>query len=171
METYDNIKDLHDRMVGGYRSKKFKAHAFAYRWNQSLCDETIGINPIRGQKRINSYVSDDELDRVIPRLDLGKDVSIRMGVRKDGQGNFGLRGDFCLLGCSISGKTLTMHYRSLELFGGLVYDQAIINYLQTYLDLSFRTVVNLCASCHSFALKGNSNEKLYARLQKIYQRY
>jgi hypothetical protein len=93
-----------------------------------------------------------------------------MGVEKTGKGNFGDRGDFCMIGMSYTKtrQTLTIHYRSLELFGGLVYDQAIILEVQKYLGLPIKRVVNMCASCHSFALKRNSNEALYNKLLPIY---
>lgn len=168
MDHYDSIREVHTEMVGGYVSKRFKHHTFSFNWNEALAREVTGINPARAEKRVASYVDDAELDRAIERVELGKDFSLRFGVEKTGSGNFGLRGDFCLLGAAYSKKVLTLHYRSLELFGGLVYDQAILLHVIDYLGLEVRKVVIMATSCHSFALKGNSNQKLFEKLGVIY---
>lgn len=168
--TYENIADVQDKLVGGYVSKSYKHLTFAYKWDHDLAKKVTAINPKRAKKRSDSYVNFEELDRIVQRKMKGKDFSVRMGVEKTGKGNFGERGDFCLIGASYT-KTkqcLTLHYRSLELFGGLVYDQAIILEIEDYLNLDIKTVVCMCASTHSFALKRNSNEALYEKLQPIY---
>lgn len=168
MEHYDSIKEVHTDMVGGYVSKRFRHHTFSFGWNKDLAARVTAINPKRADKRVQSYVDDDELARVVHRVQSGKDFSIRFGVEKTGAGNFGERGDFCLLGAAYSKKVLTLHYRSLELFGGLVYDQAILLHVINYLQIEVNRVVVMASSCHSFALKGNSNEKLFQKLQVIY---
>lgn len=168
MEHYKDISEIHRRMVGGYVSKRFKHHVFSFGWSPELASAVTSINPDRARKRVLSYVDNSELDRVKPRVDAGKDFSIRFGVAKTGTGNFGDRGDFCLLGAAYSKGVLTLHYRSLELFGGLVYDQAILNWVIAYLEIKVKTIVVMATSCHSFALRGNSNEKLYSKLQLIY---
>lgn len=170
MEHYLDISQIHKKMIGGYVSKSFKHHVFSYGWNEKLAQEITAINPKRATKRVESYVNDEELQRIVPRLKAGKDFSLRFGVQKTGAGNFGERGDFCLLGASYSKSKLTLHYRSLELFGGLVYDQAIILYLRQVLNLKIKTIIVMAASTHSFALKGNSNEKLFSRLTQIYKK-
>lgn len=171
MEQYKDLIDVHERMVGGYVSRRFKHHVFSFGWDSHLASEVTSINPDRAKKRVHSYVDNGELDRVRGRVQAGKDFSIRFGVEKTGAGNFGERGDFCLLGAAYSKKTLTLHYRSLELFGGLVYDQAILNWVISYLEIEVKTVVIMATSCHSFALKGNSNQKLFEKLQVIYEAY
>ncbi len=172
MEHYKNIKEIHERMVGGYISKRFKHHVFSYGWDSHLAQLVTGISIKRGNNRIKNYVIADELERVTERVTEEKDFSLRFGVEKTGRGNFGkMRGDFCLLGASYSKKVLTLHYRSLELMGGLVYDQAILGYVIAWLGIKVKKVVCMCASCHSFALKGNSNEKLWEQLQKVYADY
>lgn len=171
MDHYKDISEIHRRMVGGYVSKRFKHHVFSFGWNPELASAVTSINPDRAKKRVLSYVDNSELDRVKPRVDAGKDFSIRFGVAKTGTGNFGDRGDFCLLGAAYSKKILTLHYRSLELFGGLVYDQAILNWVISYLEIEVRNIVVMATSCHSFALRGNSNEKLYSKLQLIYSEF
>lgn len=168
MEHYKDLSDIHSRMVGGYVSKRFKHHVFSFGWSPELASQVTSINLDRARKRVLSYVDDAELDRVKPRVAAGKDFSIRFGVSKSGTGNFGDRGDFCLLGGAYSKKVLTLHYRSLELFGGLVYDQAIIHHVIAYLGIEVKTIVVMATSCHSFALRGNSNEKLYQKLLHIY---
>jgi len=168
MILYDSIQQVHEEMIGGYISKRFKHHTFAYSWKESLARLVTGINPDRAEKRIASYVIPEEFERVAGRVAGGKDFSIRFGLEKTGKGNFGERGDFCLLGAAYSKKVLTLHYRSLELFGGLVYDQAIILHVAEQLGIEVKTVVVMATSCHSFALKGNSNQKLFEKLQVIY---
>lgn len=168
MEHYDSIKEVHTDMVGGYVSKRFRHHTFSFGWDQDLAARVTSINPKRAAKRVQSYVDDNELSRVIGRVQSGKDFSVRFGVEKTGAGNFGERGDFCLLGAAYSKKTLTLHYRSLELFGGLVYDQAILLHVINYLQVEVNRVVVMASSCHSFALRGNSNQKLFEKLEVIY---
>lgn len=168
MNHYETIKDVHSDMVGGYVSRRFKHHVFSFGWDFDLATEVTSINPDRAKKRVLSYVDNNELDRVRGRVVSGKDFSIRFGVEKTGAGNFGERGDFCLLGAAYSKKTLTLHYRSLELFGGLVYDQAILLWIISYLQIEVKTIVVMATSCHSFALKGNSNQKLFEKLEVIY---
>ena len=168
MIHYESIKELHRDMVGGYVSKRFRHHVFSFGWNPDLAKAVTSINPDRASKRIASYVDEDELQRVRSRIATGKDFSLRFGVEKTGSGNFGERGDFCLLGAAYSKKVLTLHYRSLELFGGLVYDQAILLHLISTLGVEVRTIVVMATSCHSFALKGNSNQKLFEKLEVIY---
>jgi hypothetical protein len=165
---YPTIKEVHKEMIGGYVSKRFKHHTFSFGWDFHLATEVTSINPDRAKKRVLSYVDNEELDRVRPRVLAGKDFSIRFGVEKTGAGNFGDRGDFCLLGAAYSKKVLTLHYRSLELFGGLVYDQAILLRVISYLQIEVTRVVVMASSCHSFALKGNSNQKLFEKLEVIY---
>lgn len=173
MDHYNSIIEVHEEMVGGYTSKRFKHHVFSFGWDRELAEAVTSINPKRRDKRVASYVNHSELARVYPRVENGKDFSIRMGVSKTGAGNFGERGDFCMLGASYSKKVLTLHYRSLELFGGMVYDQAIIREIEDYYEglLPIKKVVNMCASCHSFALRGNSNQKLFEKLKPIYESF
>ncbi|UOL48409.1 hypothetical protein [Pseudomonas phage Almagne] len=156
-------------MVEGYVSRRFPHHTFSYGWDADLARRVL-VNPKRAAKRVASYVDYTDLARASSRAANGKDFSIRFGVEKTGSGNFGERGDFCLLGASytVKGRTLTLHYRSLELFGGLVYDQAILLEVIGSLELDVKRIVVMCGSCHSFALKGNSNEKLYRQLLDIY---
>jgi hypothetical protein len=168
MIHYPSLREIHTDMIGGYVSKRFKHHVFSYTWQESLARAVTSINPDRANKRIASYVDDAELRRVEGRITAGKDFSLRFGVQKTGTGNFGERGDFCLLGAAYSKKVLTLHYRSLELFGGLVYDQAIILHLISHLKIEVKTIVIMATSCHSFALKGNSNQKLFEKLEVIY---
>lgn len=168
MNHYESIREIHRDMLGGYVSKRFKHATFSFGWNADLARCVTGINPKRADKRVASYVDPDELERVRGRIESGKDFSLRFGVEKTGVGNFGERGDFCLLGAAYSKKVLTLHYRSLELFGGLVYDQAILLHVIESLNIEVKTVVVMATSCHSFALKGNSNEKLFDKLQLIY---
>ena len=169
MNHYESIREVHTQMVGGYTSKRFPHHTFSFGWDADLARRVL-VNPKRATKRVASYVDYTDLARASSRATSGKDFSIRFGVEKTGSGNFGERGDFCLLGASYTtkGRTLTLHYRSLELFGGLVYDQAILLEVIEVLGIEPKRIVVMCGSCHSFALRGNSNEKLYRQLIEIY---
>lgn len=169
MIHYESIREVHTDMVGGYVSRRFPHHVFSFGWNPDLAQRVL-VNPKRAAKRVASYVNYEDVARASTRAANGKDFSLRFGVEKTGTGNFGERGDFCLLGASYTtkGKTLTLLYRSLELFGGLVYDQAILLEVIGLLGIEVKRIVVMCSSCHSFALKGNSNEKLYEKLQLIY---
>lgn len=165
---FQSVRDLHERLLGGYVSKSFRPMVFTMDWNPDDAASMTSINPKRAKKRIDSYIIPEEFERVASRIEAKKDFSIRCGREKTGSGNFGkVRGDFCLIGMSYAKKRLTLHYRSLELFGGLVYDQAIILEFVRRTNLQIREVVYLCGSSHSFALKGNSNEKLLQKLKEI----
>lgn len=169
MIHYATIREVHAELIGGYVSKAFKHHVFSFGWDEDLARRVL-VNPKRAEKRVASYVDYEDIARAATRAANGKDFSVRFGVEKTGTGNFGERGDFCLLGANYTtrGKTLTLHYRSLELIGGLVYDQAILLEVIKLLEIEVKRVVVMCGSCHSFALKGNSNEKLWEKLQLIY---
>lgn len=96
-----------------------------------------------------------------------RDASIRFGVAKPGHGYKGERGDFCLIGGVYSFGTLTLFYRSIELIGGFAYDLVLIEHICKELEIEPRFVEIWSPKAFVFALKGNSNEKLYPKLREI----
>lgn len=140
------------------------------RWSDRFSPQIRHINAERAAKRIASYVDPLELKRVRTKLDSKGAASIRFGVKKEGLGYHGERGDFCLVGGFIDGRKLTLFYRSLELIGGLAYDIVLIDALAKRLKLpagSWRSVTIHAVNANVFALKRNSNEKLFPKLQAI----
>ncbi len=106
-----------------------------------------------------------EASRIRPKS--ARDVSIRFGVSKPGHGYGKERGDFCLVSAVLVGRKITFFYRSIELIGGIAFDLVLIAELEKLLEIEF-TEVNLWAKkAFVFALKGNSNQKLYPKLREI----
>lgn len=138
------------------------------KWDPSYAVEIAKINPKRAESRWKNYVGDAELTRVWNRIQEHDDSSFRFGVAKPGRGYHEERGDFCLVGAAIDGRNLTVMYRSLELIGGLAYDLTLINRLGLYFNLNWKKLTIFAARANVFALKRNSNEKLYPKLREIF---
>jgi hypothetical protein len=136
-------------------------------WSESYAEKIRKISERRARNRIANYMLLDELERVAARLAYTDSASMRFGKEKQGRGYHGKRGDFCLLGAAIDRRHLTLFYRSLELIGGLGYDLCIIQHLAQVLGIEWKSVTIHAAHAHVFALKGNSNEKLYPKLRTI----
>jgi hypothetical protein len=98
-----------------------------------------------------------------------RDASIRFGVAKPGHGYKGERGDFCLIGGVYSFGTFTLFYRSIELIGGFGYDLVLIAHVCKELDIEPKFVEIWSPKAFVFALKGNSNEKLYPKLKEVFR--
>lgn len=147
------------------------------KWDPKYPAAIRDISLKRSDTRLQNYIDDAEMQRVYTRTLDDDDCSIRFGVKKEGHGYHGERGDFCLIGAAVaavstrrSGRSanVTFFYRSLELIGGIAYDITLMQWVANYLELSWRTVSIMSARAHVFALKGNSNEKLYPKLQKVF---
>lgn len=137
-------------------------------WNSIYAERIEHISEKRSQNRINTYLIREEITRVKNRLqDTGKDCSIRFGVEKKGKGLRGERGDFCLIAGVVEGRHLTLYYRSLELIGGFAYDLCLIKELGVRLGIDWKTVKIIALHARVFAVKGNSNQKLYPKLMKV----
>ena len=135
---------------------------FAVRWQYQRADYEFvhSISATRCAKRVKSYIIPGELERA--------KESIRFGVKKEGQGYRKERGDFCLIGASFKRGHLTAFYRKIELIGGLHYDLALFNEVEEHMgDIKTVTIMAACAAI--FALKGNSGEKLHAKLKAHYE--
>ena len=158
------------RLTPIYKSRKFVPFHVKFQWDRTLADRVYAISPKRAEKRIRSYVSPDEAIRVHDKISENKQsVSIRFGVKKEGHGISGSRGDFCLVaGVLTRKKHLTLYYRSLELLGGLHYDTTLIAFLESTLGVALQTIEIYAVEAHAFALRGNSNEALYEKLKVIY---
>lgn len=138
------------------------------KWDDEYARAVRKISAKRSGNRIVNYVDDVELERVAAKLEGTDSATIRFGVKKEGHGYHADRGDFCLLGGSINGKHLHLYYRSLELIGGLGYDLCIIEHVGDYLSIPWKSVTFHAAKANVFALKGNSNEKLYPQLLEVF---
>lgn len=170
-DFYENLQDLYQSNVPEYKSRKYKNFCGSYKWDVGMAQEVWKISPKRGRNRVTSYLIPDEIQRVKKKLSGKREASIRFGHKKTGHGIKGERGDFCLVGGRVTKTQLTLFYRSLELIGGLHYDQCIIMALEKVLGLELKTIKIFTDSAHVFALKGNSNEKLFMQLRKIYHSY
>lgn len=138
------------------------------RWNPAHAEAIAEISPRRANNRCTNYFIPKEIERVGKRLESRKESSIRFGFQKPGRGYHGERGDFCLVGGSIDNRNLSLMYRSLELIGGLGYDLVLIERLGGLLGIKWKSVQIFSTRAHVFALKRNSNEKLYPKLKKVF---
>lgn len=139
-------------------------------WESKYAYEIEKISAKRAKNRIENYLIPVEMRRVYERLQTKEECSIRFGNKKEGHGYHGARGDFCLVGGSINGRRLTVMYRSLELIGGFGYDLCLIQRLGEELNIDWKSVMILAARAHVFALKGNSNEKLFPKLREVFSK-
>lgn len=130
----------------------------------------------RTNSRWENYVDPLELMRVKKKMQSKDEVAIRFGVAKGGHGYHGERGDFCLIGAAIQGKSmknavpprkLTLFYRSVELIGGLAFDLAMLEWVAEKLEVRWTQLSIMAANANVFAVRKNSNEKLYPKIQEI----
>ena len=158
--TYASLGDMFKECVPTFKSRSWKP--FVARWNYSADDYEFvhSVSATRCDKRIQSYIIPGELERA--------KESIRFGVKKEGNGYGKERGDFCLVGASLVNGHLTAFYRKVELIGGLHYDLALFNEVEQAMG-RIKTVTIMAAGAFVFALKGNSGEKLHAKLMENYE--
>lgn len=164
-----NLPILYASIVPSYRGRSFKPFvARVNHWSKSYGEAVAQINPKRAASRIENYLDRNEISRISRRAADGRDYSLRFGVAKSGRGYHGTRGDFCLSSAAITNRRhLTLFYRSLELIGGLAYDLVLINELSRSLKTDWKSVTFMAAHAYVFALKRNSNEKLYPKFMEI----
>lgn len=170
MFEYDSVAHFWRSLVPAYQSRSLRGlHAtFPYAGVSEAAPRIRDISERRSANRIANYANPEELERVRTRLQVGaRDVSIRFGVKKDGHGYSGERGDFCLVGGVYAGSTLTLFYRSIELIGGLGFDLVLIEHVCRELGITPKKVEIFAVRAFVFALKGNSNEKLFPKLRKV----
>lgn len=167
---FTSLKYVFGNRVGDvYQSRTIGPDAFIYWWDREIAKKIFAISPKRARNRVESYIIMDEVIRARKKLETKSNVSIRFGKEKKGHGIKGERGDFCLIAGVIKKTELTLFYRSIEMIGGLHYDQCIILALEKMLNLKFKKIFIMTRDSHVFALKGNSNEKLFKQLWEIYE--
>ena len=159
-------KDLWMSLVPEYRSVNHGPATFTLEWDRSIGQRIAKISQKRSSSRVSNYILTPELSRVEQKLAKGQ-ASIRFGNLKPGHGYSGERGDFCLIAGVITKRRLTVYYRSLEMIGGFAYDLTLLNFLEEFLRCDWKAVTFVTQKCFVFALKGNSNEKLYPKLRRI----
>jgi hypothetical protein len=158
----------HDILVPSYKSAVYPNLTMIIdQWDDGFSAGVREISAKRAENRVTNYVDPVEVDRAVSKYGSTEACTIRFGVKKPGHGYHKERGDFCLLGGSLQGKHLQLFYRSLELIGGLAYDLCIINHLTEAFDVKLKSVTIHAAKANVFALKGNSNEKLYPKFRKV----
>lgn len=172
---YETIPQAYASLVPTYDSHAYLRRPFVLvitQWDDGYAKQIRKINPKRADNRISSYFIPEEIERVrdLIKLEGKKDFSLRFGREKVGRGYHGKRGDFCLVGGAVAGKKhLTLFYRSLEMIGGFGYDLVLIDELGKQLGLKWKSVTFIATRANVFALKRNSNEKLYPKLKEIFK--
>lgn len=162
------IPEFWNFLVPEYKSKVVGSLLVNLKWEPKYAEEIKKISLKRATNRCDGYLDSSELARASAKLRSKGECSIRFGAQKRGHGYSGERGDFCLVGGVARGNNLSLFYRSLELIGGFAYDLTLINEVEANLGRAFETVTIYTTKAFVFALKGNSNEKLYPKLKKIF---
>jgi hypothetical protein len=157
-------------VVSKYESKVVGPLVVNLLWEPDYADAIKEISEKRSDNRVKGYLDSSEMARVSAKLRSKGEASIRFGAEKTGHGYSGERGDFCLVGGVIRGGNLSVFYRSLELIGGFAYDLTLFRMLEHWLERRFQTLTIYATKAFVFALKGNSNQKLYPKLQEIFRR-
>jgi hypothetical protein len=161
-----SIADLWTHLVPDYQSRNYGPAIFRILWDRKVAKELGSISQRRYSSRLRNYLIPEELERVSAKLQKGE-ASIRFGNLKEGHGYNGERGDFCMVAGVIDRRHAVMYYRSLELIGGFAYDLALLAYLEETLRCNWKDITFITHKAFIFALKGNSNEKLYPKLRRI----
>lgn len=157
-----------NRLVPEYKSAVLGAGVYHLIWDPKYAMAIRKISPRRTDNRIAGYLDSPEMERAYKKWLSKRECSIRFGAEKRGHGYSGERGDFCLVGGVVRGSNLSLFYRSLELIGGFAYDLTLIHEIGRRFALPFGTVSIYTTKAFIFALKGNSNEKLYPKLKEIF---
>lgn len=165
-----SIADLWTTLVPKYQSINYGPLTFSVIWDPGVGAKIGKINPKRLLNRFAAYIIEGELERCRTKLFDQRHAAIRFGNLKPGFGYKGKRGDFCLIGGALNKTHATVYYRSLELIGGFSYDLALLAVIEGRLGCNWKSVTFVTANAFTFALKGNSNEKLYPKLVKIFKR-
>lgn len=159
VKTYDDVGDMFLDHVPDYKGRGWRPFHVRFGWDARVARHMEKLSAKRAASRRASYTIPGELERA--------KEAIRFGVKKEGHGYKGDRGDFCLVGAVKQKKQLTLFYRRLELIGGLHYDLVLVNDIEKAMG-EIRTVTIYAVEAKVFALRGNSNEKLYQKLRAYY---
>lgn len=163
------VPSLFSALVPEYQSRVHGPLVASLDWSDRYAPLIRAISPKRAANRQSAYLDEDELGRAYMKLARKGEASIRFGTEKKGHGYTGERGDFCLVGGVVRRKELTVFYRSLEMIGGFAYDLTLFDYLADYFETRWQRVTIVTCKAFVFALKGNSNEKLYPKLKEIFR--
>lgn len=153
------LQDSWSDLVPDYHSRSHRNLKFSFKWNLHDAKEMRKISAKRCDKRIATYIIPGELKR--------SRGSIRFGNKKEGHGYHGARGDFCLVGASYKSGHLHVLYSRVELIGGFHFDLAVFSEVEKAMG-KIKDVTIYAPHAFVFALKGNSNEKLYRKLTQYY---
>lgn len=146
-------------LVPRYKSRSFRDFRLRFKWNKNDASFVRRTSSTRCDRRLETYIIPGELER--------SRGSIRFGNKKSGHGFHKERGDFCLVGGVYDKGHLTVLYRRVELIGGLHFDLALFAEVERICG-RIKDVTIYAPHAFVFALKGNSNEKLYKRLTQYY---
>jgi hypothetical protein len=163
------IPEFWNANVPRYESKVIGPLIVRLKWEPTYAEQIAWISPRRVESRLAGYLDPKEMIRVAKKLESKGEASIRFGAEKTGKGYHGERGDFCLVGGVIQGKHLGLYYRSLELIGGFAYDLTLIRRIGSEFFRDWNTVTICAWRANVFALRKNSNEKLFPKLQEIFR--
>lgn len=175
-------------MVPAYESAQYRPLILQIEsWDDKYAQAIENISEVRSENRWKNYIRPGELSRVAKKLESKDGAAIRFGAKKEGHGYHGERGDFCLVGGAIEGgssrgsktnwgtrhgtrpkRRLTLFYRSIELIGGFAYDLTLVRRLGMELGCDWKHLTIMAARANIFAVKKNSNEKLYPKLWEIF---
>lgn len=165
----DELLRLRSRLGGGTTADPLPGSKDNSRANETHHGSRTGRSALRkdvqGKNRAHPAHADDGVSK--RRSSKPRDFSIRFGVKKAGHGYGKERGDFCLVSAVYSGKTLTLFYRSIELIGGFGFDLVLIEHVIRELGINPDWIEIWATKAFTFALKGNSNEKLYPKIKEI----
>lgn len=172
MKSFKSLKDLHETLLTmEFEHRKFLSFSCRYHWSKNLAATVCKSNPKKAKQRMLTYVDYHELERIKNLCDKDDNhFSIRMRIDSPGKGPYRVRGDYSMLAMSFDGRLLTIFYRSLDFYNGLVFDQAIILTVVEYLKITVGEVVIMAASACVNARVGGVNEKVWKDLTKIYKR-
>lgn len=155
-------------LVPSYQSRTYGGLILKMSWDRKYAVSIQQVSEKRARNRFANYIDPKEVARARSKLNTKGEASLRFGVAKPGHGYKGERGDFCLVGGVVRGRDLTVFYRSLELIGGFAYDLCLFRELEDLIDVPWKTVSIMASRANVFALKGNSNQKLYPKLVEIF---
>lgn len=165
------IPEFFSLLVPSYESHSYGPLVAKLAWSDRYAPAIRAISPKRAANRQDAYLDANELGRAYSKLMKKGEASIRFGTEKKGHGYTGERGDFCLVGGVVRRKSLMVFYRSLELIGGFSYDLTLFDYLADFFETRWEHVHIVTSKAFTFALKGNSNQKLYPKLKEIFSEH
>jgi hypothetical protein len=160
---FRSFSDMWLHYVREYKSKSYTPFHVTFPWDSEAIKLVWSISEGRCRKRLNSYLIPGELERAR--------TSVRFGHEKPGRGYQTQRGDFCLLAGSIKSGHLTLHYRSLELIGGLHFDLPVWDAVNDAIG-PVKKVSIFAAYAFVFGVRGNKSmtkERLYGQVNEYHR--